>query len=117
MDQRKFPRFSVQFRSSFNSANIVGGEGKVVDLSIRGCRISSMVEVQPGTTLELRIYVSDQEPPISVDQAVVRWCRNTHFGLEFATLRPNEWARLQHTVKQIEMEPYQRDQQREEPAA
>ena len=24
-------------------------------------------------------------------------------------MAPEEWARLQHTVKQIEMEPYERD--------
>lgn len=108
MDQRKFPRFPVQFRSSFNSTNVVDGEGEVLDLSFRGCRVFSVVDVQPGTTLQLRIHTSDQEPPIVVDQAVVRWDRNKYFGLEFASLRPDEWARLQHTVKQIEMEPYQR---------
>lgn len=108
MDQRRFPRFPVQFRSSFNSINVVGGEGEVLDLSFRGCRVFSVVQVQPGTTLELRIHTSDQEPPIVVDQAVVRWDRNRHFGLEFASLRPDEWARLQHTVKEIELHPYLR---------
>ena len=33
------------------------------------------------------------------------------FGLEFETMAPEEWARLQHSVKQIEMEPYKRDKQ------
>jgi hypothetical protein len=33
------------------------------------------------------------------------------FGVEFVTMAPEEWARLQHTVKQIEMEPYERDRQ------
>jgi hypothetical protein len=33
------------------------------------------------------------------------------FGLEFETMAPEEWARLQHIVKQIEMEPYKRDKQ------
>lgn len=108
MDQRKCPRFPVKFRSSFNSVNVVGGEGIVVDLSFRGCRVSSAVEAQPGTTLELRIHPSDQDPPIWVERAVVRWCRNKHFGLEFVSLQPEEWARLQSTVKQLELEPYLR---------
>jgi len=30
------------------------------------------------------------------------------------TMAPEEWARLQHTVKQIEMEPYEQAQQQKE---
>ncbi len=108
MEQRKYPRFPVQFRSSFSSTNLVGGEGKVLDLSVRGCRVSSSVEVLPGTALELKIHANDQGPPIHVDQAVVRWCRATQFGLEFMSLQPGDWARLQHLVKGLELEPYRR---------
>jgi hypothetical protein len=31
--------------------------------------------------------------------------------LEFADLSPDGWARLQHVVKELEAEPYQRDNQ------
>lgn len=115
MEQRQYPRFPVQFHSSFSSANIIGGEGQVVDLSFRGCRIASSASIQPGTTLELRIHVSDNEPPISIDQAVVRWCKTKHSGLEFMKLQPAEWARLQQVVKDIELEPYQRPKAEETP--
>lgn len=108
MDHRQHPRFSVTFRSSFSSANIVSGAGNLSDLSIRGCRIFSEIKVKPGTTLQLRVDVSDDEPPIQITQAVVRWYRDSSFGLEFVTLTPDEWARLQHVVKGLELEPYQR---------
>jgi hypothetical protein len=111
MENRKHPRFPVQFRSSFSSANVVSGEGHLTDLSIRGCRVFSMTEVKPGTTLELRVEVSDDEPPVQIKQAVVRWYRDSSFGLEFVSLTPDEWARLQHVVKELEMQPYQRQQQ------
>ena len=39
MEQRKNPRFPVRFRSSFTSLNIVGGDGNITDLSLRGCRV------------------------------------------------------------------------------
>jgi hypothetical protein len=113
MEHRQHPRFPVQFRSSFSSANIVSGEGNVGDLSIRGCRVFSMIEVKVGTALQLRIEVSDEEPPITVRQAVVRWTRGGAFGLEFMTLTPDEWARLQHVVKELELEPYQRNAREE----
>ena len=111
MEQRKNLRFHVQFRSSFSSIGMVGGEGNVVDLSIRGCRIESPTDVQPGASLEVRIAAIEHEPPIQIQQGLVRWSRGRQFGLEFVTMAPEEWARLQHTVKQIEMEPYERDEQ------
>ena len=116
MEHRQHPRFSVQFRSSFSSANIVSGEGNLSDLSIRGCRIYSIEKVKPGTALELRVMVSDDKPPIQIKQAVVRWYRDSSFGLEFVSLTPDEWARLHHVVKELEMEPYQRQQQDSEAA-
>jgi hypothetical protein len=108
VEHRQHPRFPVQFRSSFSSANIVSGEGTLADLSIRGCRILSATEVKAGTTLQLRVDMSGGKPPIQVTQAVVRWCRDRSFGLEFVSLTPDEWARLQDVVKDLELEPYQR---------
>lgn len=109
MENRKHPRFPVQFRSSFSATNVVSGEGTLGDLSIRGCRIYSLIEVKSGTALQLRIKVSDDEPPIQINQAIVRWYRDNSFGLEFVGLTPDEWARLHHVVKELEMEPYQRN--------
>ena len=108
MEHRQHPRFPVQFRSSFSSANIISGEGKLGDLSIRGCRVFSAADVKPGTTLQLRVDLSNKQPPIQVKQAVARWCRDGSFGLEFVSLAPDEWARLQQVVKELELEPYQR---------
>ena len=110
MDQRQIPRFPVRFRSSFTSLNIVGGDGNIVDLSLRGCRVESLTDVKPGTSLEVRIETLDDEPALKVQEAVVRWSRNQQFGLEFITLAPEEWARLQHTVTQLELHPYQREE-------
>jgi|SRR5688572_13131524 hypothetical protein len=114
MEQRKNIRFHVQFRSSFSSIVMVGGEGSLVDLSLKGCRIESPAEVQPGASLELRIVAIEHEPPIQIQAAVVRWSRGQQFGLEFEVIATTEWAHLQDIVKQIEMEPYQRDQQQKE---
>jgi hypothetical protein len=111
MEQRTNHRYHVRFRSSFSSIGLVGGEGNIVDLSIRGCRIESPTNVQPGASLDIRILAVEDEPAIRIQQAVVRWSRGRQFGLEFVTMVPEEWARLQHIVKQIEMEPYLRDKQ------
>jgi hypothetical protein len=114
MEQRKNLRFPVQFRSSFSSIGIVGGEGSVIDLSIRGCRIESPIGVQPGASLEVRIQVGEHEPPIQIQAAIVRWNRGQEFGLEFEVIAPTEWAHLRDFVNQIEMEPYKRAQEQGE---
>jgi hypothetical protein len=107
MENRKNKRFPVRFRSSFTSLNVVGGEGTLMDLSIRGCRIESRTEVRTGTSLELKIQAEEHEPPLMIQGAIVRWSRARQFGLEFITLAPEEWARLQHSVTQLELQPYQ----------
>ena len=91
MEQRKNPRFPVRFRSSFTSLNIVGGDGSITDLSLRGCRVESHTEVRPGTSLEVRIHTSEDEPPLKIQEAVVRWSRAQQFGMEFVTLEPNHF--------------------------
>jgi hypothetical protein len=111
MEQRKNHRYHVQFRSSFSSVGMVGGEGSLMDLSVRGCRIESLTDVQPGASLRVGIEAIEHEPPIQIQHALVRWSRMGQFGLEFETMAPEEWIRLQHCVKQIEMEPYERDKQ------
>lgn len=108
MEQRKDTRFPVEFRSSFSSANVVSGDGTLHDLSIRGCRVFSLIDVKPGTALQLRIHTSDDEPPIQISQAVVRWCRAGSFGCEFVNLSPDEWARLHHVIRELEQRRFQR---------
>lgn len=111
MDHRKDPRFPVQFRSSFSSINIVSGVGVLSDLSSRGCRIFSSTPVKPGTALAMHIEVAGEEPPLHVKQVVVRWCRDGNFGVEFLSLAPEDWARLQLIIKELERQPYERTRQ------
>ena len=111
MEQRKNLRFHIQFRSSFSSVAMVGGEGILLDLSVRWCRIESPIDVKPGAALEVRIETTEHEHPIRIQAAVVRWSRERQFGLEFEVIAPAEWTHLQHIVKQIEREPYQQESQ------
>lgn len=108
MDQRRHQRVSVRFQSSFSSVNRVDGEGHAIDLSLRGCGIVTQTAVHPGTTLTIRIHQSLDGAALTVQQAVVRWCRNGRLGLEFVTLQPDEWVRLQALVKDLTRQPYER---------
>ena len=108
MDKRQHPRFPARFHSSLTSVTVVSGEGNVVDLSQRGCCVECKTSVHSGSTLTIRVHVLPDEPPITILEAVVRWTREGRFGIEFVSLVPEEWARLQHTVTQLELHPYQK---------
>ena len=116
MEQRKDSRFSVEFRSSFSSANRISGDGTLNELSLRGCRVRSLVELNPGTVLQIRVHISDHESPIAISHAVVRWYRDGSFGCEFVNLGAEEWARLRALTTELEKEPYQKAQEKTEAA-
>ena len=62
----------------------------------------------------MRIELSNEEPLLHVKKAIIRWCRDDFFGLEFVDLTPDGWARLQHVVKELEAQPYERENQTDE---
>ena len=116
MEQRRDRRFPVGFRSSFSSANSISGDGTLSELSLRGCRVRSLIEVNPGTILQLRVHVSDHESPIVVSHAIVRWYRDGSFGCEFVSLGAEEWDRLRAVTTELEKAPYLKTEGRTETA-
>jgi hypothetical protein len=101
-EKRQHRRFPVQFRSSFSSVNIVGGEGVLADLSVRGCRIESRLAVKPGTELHLEIHLPNEPAPLGITVATVRWSRGETFGVEFTDMKDQEWKRLGNFIKSVE---------------
>ncbi len=82
-DRRATPRLRVQFRTTFSTASKLEGTGIMLDMSLGGCRIESPVTVEPGVSLELRIYAPDIEWPIMIEAASVQWVSGQIFGLAF----------------------------------
>jgi hypothetical protein len=50
------------------------------------CRKSCCVQV--GAELKFCIFPADEDNPIIVDAATVRWARDGEFGLAFTQMRP-----------------------------
>ena len=105
VEKRKHPRFPVQFRSSFSSVNLVGGEGLLLDVSVRGCRIESRTPVQPGTELRLLIHLSQDGDPLEIAVARVRWSQGQRFGAEFLDIHNEAWKRLCRVIQDLEHPP------------
>ncbi|MGQ0665866.1 MAG: PilZ domain-containing protein [Nitrospiraceae bacterium] len=70
------------------------GEGTLVDISTRGCRVSSSITVQPEMLLKLSLFLPDYNWPARVDEAIVRWVQGQGFGVEFTTIRPSMRKRI-----------------------
>jgi hypothetical protein len=51
-------------------------------------RIQGDHAVEPGLDLALRVTFADDDPPIEVERATVRWVDGYDFGLYFAHLSP-----------------------------
>jgi hypothetical protein len=64
------------------------GKGVVTNLSQSGMRIQGDHAVEPGLDLALRVTFADDDPPIEVERATVRWVDGYDFGLDFDQLTP-----------------------------
>jgi len=70
------------------------GEGTLVDISTRGCRVASIIDSQPGTLLKLSLFLPDYNWPARVDEAVIRWVQGEEFGVEFTVILPSMRRRI-----------------------
>lgn len=100
-DRRATPRLRVQFRTTFSTSSKLEGTGIILDLSTGGCRIESPVTVEPGVSLELRIYAPDIEWPLMVEAASVQWVSGQIFGLAFFRITETEQQRLGQVITDL----------------
>ncbi len=105
MELRGSPRYLVRFHSSFSSEEIPGA-GVGLDLSVRGCRISSLTRVTRGTELQLHLTLSEDEhySPVDVERAVVQWTEGNEFGAEFLQLTTEAAERIRWFVRTLSSE-------------
>lgn len=100
-DRRMTPRLRVQFRTTFSASSKLEGTGIMLDLSTGGCRIESPVTVEPGVSLELRIFAPDVEWPLMVEAASVQWVSGQTFGLAFFRITESEHKRLEQVIDDL----------------
>jgi hypothetical protein len=74
------------------------GEGRVLDISTNGCRISSDETLAVGKVLKLSLFLKDHQWPMRIDEAVVRWAKDSSYGLEFTSIRLAQRERIRALV-------------------
>ncbi len=92
-DRRRFPRMRTAWSVILESADGRVGVGQVVDVSLSGMRISTDLDVEPGTPLTLRITLPKDTGRLEVLVKVAR--RDPHgFGVSLLTLDEGEAERI-----------------------
>ena len=96
MDLRQSPRSAVGMYVSFKGEGI-DQKGKLFNLSLSGCGISSPKAPLVGHFVQLRLTLGDR--PVEVEVAVVRWSLDGKFGVEFISVKPEFQAQLRQFMK------------------
>lgn len=101
---RRRPRLALSSRLFFFDEGGFEGEATLLDVSMGGCRVSSVEAVQEGRILTLLLFLPDQHTwPLRTEDAIIRWVVGRQFGLEFTTLRPAQWERLRALLLQARL--------------
>jgi hypothetical protein len=103
MQERKHLRFAVQRPVSFRG-DLVAGTGTILNISRQGCAIVSDTVADPDAYLQLKVQLLEEEDPVQVDLAAVRWSSAKRFGVEFIKMHHEVGERLRQFVQLLETE-------------
>jgi hypothetical protein len=103
MIDRRGRRLRMSCRLFFFGEDDFEGEATILDLSTRGCQATSLTDVQAGMRFRLSLFLHDQEWPLRIDEAVVRWVKGTTFGLEFTGIRSAQRERIRAIIMKAKL--------------
>jgi len=103
MAERRGRRLSLSCRLFFFGEDDFEGEATVLDLSTNGCRATSLTKVQAGMVFRLSLFLLDQQWPLRIDEALVRWVNGKKFGLEFTGIRPAQRERVRSIIMKAKL--------------
>lgn len=98
---RKFPRFPITMPSTLVQKDKLRYNASLKDLSLKGCRLESMIRPFTGMQLELLLQPPGETTPLTISNAAVRWTGLTGIGMEFLTVSPPEQERLSRILTQL----------------
>ncbi|MGQ0666597.1 MAG: PilZ domain-containing protein [Nitrospiraceae bacterium] len=101
---RKFPRFPVTIPSTLIQRDKLRYKGSLRDLSLKGCRVESVIRPFTGMQIELRIELPGESLPITISNAAVRWTGSHGIGVEFLTVGAPHQERLSRVIDQLSAE-------------
>jgi hypothetical protein len=101
MVTRKFPRYPTEVPSVLVQRDRLRYNASVRDVSIKGCRVESVIRPFTGMQLEISIQLPGEATPIVINQATVRWTGSHGIGIEFLSIPDAQKARLTNYIAQL----------------
>ncbi len=77
------------------------GDGRLLDLSLQGCRIKGAPPFRCGARLRLQLWLPNLAQPVTVDLAAVRWVQDDQFGISFLEISPHARACLEQVCRVV----------------
>ena len=99
MEDRTTSRCPVHCPIVFKGDRMLG-KGTLTNLSLSGCGVESTTILQKGVYLSVAVNLPNQESPLDIGLATVRWSLGSKFGLEFIRVGSGEQAQLRQLVAQ-----------------
>jgi hypothetical protein len=97
---RQYVRVAAKFPVTFVISKLTQ-EGTVTEIALGGCSLEANVVLAIGAKFKMEILISESEPPLVVDQALVRSVRPTGFGIQFMEIQDAEKVRLGRVLEKL----------------
>jgi hypothetical protein len=97
---RQYVRVTAKFPVTFLISRL-RQEGTVTEIALGGCSLEANVVLAIGAKFRMDILISENEPPLVVDQALVRSVRPTGFGIQFMEIQDAEKERLGRVLEKL----------------
>ena len=94
-------RYRVDCPVRFTHEGGVTGEGRLINLSIKGCAFNSPVLVEEGMLLSLQMTPTLIAAPIQIAMARVQWVNNDECGIAFMFMYDSERKALLRWIRAI----------------
>jgi hypothetical protein len=98
---RQCPRLPASFSGTLGYQNQFHRITRSLDLSRKGCRIESHFPATAGMNVDLLLYLSEDETPILIQRAIVRWSSAHGIGIEFQSVAAHHQKRLDRTLQRL----------------
>ena len=97
---RQYVRVTAKFPVTFLIGRL-RQEGTVTEIALGGCSLEANVVLAIGAKFRMDILISENEPPLVVDQVLVRSVRPTGFGIQFLEFQDAEKIRLSRVLEKL----------------
>jgi PilZ domain len=99
---RQHPRYPASFRGTLVHKNRLHQINRSLDLSCKGCRVTSSFSPFAGMKLDVLLYLPEGKDPMLIKDAIVRWSGSHGIGIEFPALSATHQQQLGRTIHRLE---------------